>query len=87
MTGEMTTKDGIGVHRDFLYMGVGWELMDLRQDIEFAFEFMDEPYPVQEVISRLLALQRMVSQYADAQSGPGWDIVKPDNKERDNDQF
>lgn len=87
MTEQMTTKDGIGVHRDFLYMGIGWELMDLRQDIEFADKFMSEPYPADEIIERLAALQNAVALYADAQAGPGWDIVKPIEGMQGNDQF
>lgn len=59
----MVTK---GTHRDFLY-DVGWQLMDLRQDIQFYKECMDEPYPVDEVISRLLGLQGSCAEYADSQ--------------------
>ena len=53
-------------HRDFLYGTVGWELMDLRHDIEFADRFMKEPYAVSKIIERLRELQDRVGSYADA---------------------
>lgn len=65
-----------GQHRDFLY-DVGWQLMDLRQDIEFYEIAMAERYPIDEVLSRLRGLQDYCGDYADEQLGsddPGWQV-------------
>lgn len=59
-----------GQHRDFLY-DVGWQLMDLRQDIEFYKIAMAERYPVEEIISRLRGLQDYCGEYADEQLDSG----------------
>lgn len=40
-----------------LAFDIGWQLMDLRQDVEFYSLFMAEPYPVQDVIERLRGIQ------------------------------
>lgn len=52
-------------HRGFLYMGIGWMLMDLRQDIEFHHLFMDHDYPAEQIMDRLMAMQNEVAEYAD----------------------
>lgn len=62
----------VGVHRDFL-CDVAWQLMDLCQDIDFHHQFMAEPYPLSEVVERLLALQANVAGYADRQLEAGGD--------------
>jgi len=51
-------------HRDWLFMHVGWLLMDLRQDIEFAGLFTDGP-DWKDVATRLAGLQNDVGAYAD----------------------
>ncbi len=51
--------------REVLYMHIGWELMDLRQDIEFANLFATDPYPADVVVQRLTALQNAVAAFAD----------------------
>lgn len=65
-----------GQHRDFLY-DVGWQLMDLRQDIDFYEIAMAERYPIDEVISRLRGLQDYCGEYADEQlesADPAWQV-------------
>ena len=53
-------------HREFLYMGIGWLLMDLRQDIEFDQFVLDEHKMTKaDICSRLADLQRMCAEYAD----------------------
>lgn len=52
-------------HRGFLYLGIGWMLMDLRQDIEFHHFFMEGEYPVEQVIERLAFMQGEAAEYAD----------------------
>lgn len=73
-----TTKKG--QHRNFLY-DVGWEIMNLRQDIEFADKCMEEPYPVSEIVSRLRGLQEILVGYADEQLSnpdPTWHLPEGD---------
>lgn len=53
-------------HREWLYMGIGWGLMDLRQDIEFAGECMDELYDWRTIVKRLGEMEDAVADYADA---------------------
>lgn len=65
-----------GQHRDFVF-DLGWQLMDLRQDIQFAEFAMSERYPINEVISRLLDLQEYCAQYANEQldtGDTGWQV-------------
>lgn len=65
-----------GQHRDFLF-DVGWQLMDLRQDIDFYEIAMAERYPIETVISRLKGLQDYCGDYADEQldsEDPGWHV-------------
>lgn len=65
-----------GQHRDFLF-DVVWQLMDLRQDIEFYEVALSERYPIDEVISRLRGLQHYCGDYANDQLGsddPGWQV-------------
>lgn len=52
-------------HREYLYMGIGWSLMDLRQDMEFAHLFTKDGPDYAEVIERLKGLQNEVGAYAD----------------------
>ena len=61
MTDESAEPD----HREFMYMGIGWQLMDLRQDIEFHHLFMEGEYPFEKVIERLGEMQTAVGEYAD----------------------
>jgi len=54
-----------GADREFMYLGIGWSLMDLRQDIEFFSQFGDGP-DWKVVVGSLIAMQQSVAEYADA---------------------
>lgn len=48
-----------------LAFAIAWEVMDLKQDIEFHHMFMDEPYPVADVIKRLGEIQNQIGDLGD----------------------
>ena len=62
--GKHVKRSPVVDHREFMYMGIGWQLMDMRQDIEFESLFCGG-YDWKLVTERLMTMQNTVGEYAD----------------------